>query len=130
MIPKSKQAFSLVEVLVTIAVVAIVTVIAIPALSHVNETARDSSAKRNAQEIASISAAANAAGAYHVIPPFVPNGGIQGSIDLLSVGVLAQQSDILFQYSISETAAKEAEKYLEIRYTGSEFVLAYQANIN
>ncbi len=56
------SAFSLVEMLSVIAVIGIISAIAIPQISRINGSAREATAKRNAQNIASVFASAQAAG--------------------------------------------------------------------
>ncbi len=67
MTPKKRRivlsAFSLVEMLVVIAVIAIVTGIAIPNLAGLSSRANFAKDERHAQDIASLAAAARAAGA-------------------------------------------------------------------
>ena len=57
-----QSAFSLVELLVVIAVIAVIAAIAIPNIAGITQQAAKSSGKRNAQNLASVSSAAVAAG--------------------------------------------------------------------
>ena len=57
-----KAGFSLVEMLVVIAVIGIIAAIAVPNIGRVNDAAKEATYKRNAQNIASVFASAQAAG--------------------------------------------------------------------
>lgn len=59
---KAKGGFSLVEMLVVIAVIGIIAAIAVPNIGRINESAKDAAARRNAQNVASVYASAQAAG--------------------------------------------------------------------
>ena len=57
-----KKAFSLVEMLVVIAVIGIIAAIAVPNIGRINDSAKEATARRNAQNVASVFASAQAAG--------------------------------------------------------------------
>jgi len=58
-----KKGFSLVELLVVIAVIGVIAAIAIPAMTNIFGSSRTAKARRNAQNLASAFSAAQAAGA-------------------------------------------------------------------
>lgn len=57
-----KAGFSLVEMLVVIAVIGIIAAIAVPNIGRINDSAKDATKRRNAQNLASVYASAQAAG--------------------------------------------------------------------
>lgn len=65
---RSPSGFSLLEMLISLAVLGIMTSLALSIFGGASEGAKEQKNKRNAQEIASIAAVANAAGAQFVVP--------------------------------------------------------------
>ena len=65
---RTRQGFSLMELLVTIAILGVLATIGIGAMGGARQGAVDQKDKRNAQEIASVAAIASAAGASFVVP--------------------------------------------------------------
>lgn len=57
-----QKGFSLVEMLVVIAVIGIIAAIAVPNIGRINDSAKEATARRNAQNVASVFASAQAAG--------------------------------------------------------------------
>ncbi len=64
----SASGLSLLELLITICILAVVTNIALMAMGSARQGAEDQKDKRNAQEIANVAAMANAAGASFIVP--------------------------------------------------------------
>jgi len=106
-----KAGFSLVEMLVVIAVIGIIAAIAVPTIGSITAQANKNKAKRNAQNLASVYSAALAAGA-------TISGATDTAIcDLLIVGVTGADAfaGTYFQVpNMSDTERDAAVVYLDI----------------
>lgn len=123
--PHTAKGFSLTELLVVVAILSFLAGIAVPAISRMNESAKESVARRNAQHAATVSAAANADGAYHVFPGDMDPGGVSMSLEVLRQGVVGEYTGIRFFANLSQEQITEASKYLDIAFNGKEYVLVY-----
>ena len=92
---RAVRGFSLVEILLTVAVIGIITAIAIPAIGNINATAAQVTAKDNAQNIVSVFTAGVTAGA----PTFISCTSVREAQDAVGTGDhgAGTQSSTLFQ---------------------------------
>lgn len=119
--PHSESGFSLQELLVVMAIIGVATLIVLPAMTNLTAKAAEVSAKRNAQLLASVAAAAEAAGdpafkalrskpaliAYLTSGSYAPNG------EIAKVGI----------EGLSANEAFEAARYLQ--FSSNRGGLAY-----
>lgn len=116
------QGFGLVELLTVIAILSILTSIGVGALGGARQGAVDQRDKRNAQEIASLAAIANAAGAH-----FLVEGDERATIENLQQGCAPNHGPFkgrTFQLpSLGEPEIVGAMRYLAIRETELQFRL-------
>ena len=110
----SRSAFSLVEMLTVVVVISLVVAIAIPSLSNLNETAGRDKARRNAQTLASVFGAAQAAG----LDFFVPGDEAATIQAVVDGGIVLQEGpfkDLYFGVpNISPADQVQAATYLEM----------------
>lgn len=122
----SKAGFSLVEMLVVIAVIGIIAAIAIPNIGNVNTSAKDATARRNAQSLSSIASAAVAAGYTFEAST------VAGIYDELATGVKPLTGvfkDKQFKVPNLPTAADDKARIVNyLEWDGSNNVLLYKAS--
>ena len=110
------QGFSLLEMLLVIAVIGIISAIGIPALSSMNGMAGDATAKRNAQNLASVFASAIASG----VEWNVPQGTKAGAIAAVQAGTTSPAGENFSVEGLSADAVNAAKPFL--RYEDSKLV--------
>jgi prepilin-type N-terminal cleavage/methylation domain-containing protein len=105
------RGFTLIEIIVTIAVLAVVTSIAVPFISVTLQKSRELAARRNAQAIAGLASSASAAGNREVESA----ASKEDAVDLLVGGVQGegQFSDNTFMVNLKEKDRERTLKYLE-----------------
>jgi len=78
--PSIQKAFSLVEMLVVIAVIGIIAAIAVPNIGRINDSAKEATSRRNAQNVASVFASAQAAGLNFAAASTTPSDIVQAVV--------------------------------------------------
>ncbi len=120
-------AFSLIELLIVVAIIGILTAVSAPLISGLHESANDSRDRSNAQNIATVSAAVAALGVIHVFPESL--GGKEASVRLLREGVTVTSGPFAGQRfmikALTDEEIRQAVQYLEVMSEGGELRLAY-----
>ncbi|MCB1100618.1 MAG: type II secretion system protein [Verrucomicrobiae bacterium] len=115
---KASRGFSLVELLVVIAVIGLIAAIALPSVSKITEKARRASAQKNAQSLCTLHTNAKSAGAGFT------STTRDGILDELVVGVTGTIVESDFKMSsLSEDDKTEALKYCW--YDGDAGIMNY-----
>ena len=122
---KFKHGFSLMEMLVVIAVIGIITSMALAVFGGASQGAEEAKNRRNAQEIASVASSASAAGVDFLVP-----NNEAATINNLSVGKMASEGvfkDRIYKLPpMHDTELQGAMQYLTI--TESELLYDYVKN--
>jgi len=108
---QNKRAFSLVEILVTIAIIAVIAGISVPLIANVMQKSQDTAARRNAQAIAGVASSASAAGSTAITT--APDKAT--AVELLAAGVSGegQFSNNVFIFNLAEDEREKTLKYLD-----------------
>ena len=111
--------FSLIEMLVVIAVIGLIAAIAVPTLGNMTRSADDGRAKRNAQNLAAVSAVAISAGAS------VDFSDVDSAVQDIRDGVMGvgDFSETIFQvHGLSADEVTAAKGHLQIAGGALEYV--------
>jgi prepilin-type N-terminal cleavage/methylation domain-containing protein len=107
----TRRAFSLIEILITITVIAVIAGIAIPIITNVFHRGQDNAARRNAQSIAGVASSATAAGSTAIA--LAPDK--ETAVDLLAAGINGegQFAENVFMVKVPERDREKTLRYLE-----------------
>ena len=113
-----RSGFSLVELLVTIGVIAVVVTIAVQMIGGLSDNANETAAKKNAQNMGSVSANLSALGVAHVIPESL--GGTEATCRLIRHGIEIPDGPMQGTYfsvaGVSDDDIPSVAVYLDISY--------------
>lgn len=113
-----RSGFSLVELLVTIGIIAVVVTIAVQMIGGLSDNADATAAKKNAQNMGSVSASLSALGVAHVIPESL--GGTEATCRLIRHGIEIPDGPMQGTYfsvaGVSDDDIPSVAVYLDISY--------------
>ena len=125
-----RHGFSLVEMLVVIAIIGVVTLISVPLITNFISVGKESVAKRNAQTTVGVSAKLSSIGVAHVLPESL--GGAEATTRLLRRGIRVPDGPMQGQYYgidyISDENIEAAAIFMEILFNHDVLQLGYNPN--
>jgi prepilin-type N-terminal cleavage/methylation domain-containing protein len=120
-----KRAFSLTELLVTIAIVGALTAAVIPVISNLHESSTKAKHLANAKNIERMSAALASLGVAHVIPDSM--GGVEATARLFREGVVVPEGPMAGESfrlnALSDEDISELGNFLRVQYDMQELRL-------
>ena len=130
---RRSKGFSLTEMLVVVAVIGIITSIAIQAIGNLSDTARETVARGNAQQLDTLSGTLSGLGVAHVIPDSL--GGVEATCRLLKEGIVLSEGPMSGSFygmpSLPEKRIPAASEYLKVAYEQSYVLrMRYRGNAN
>ncbi len=119
----------MVEILLTVVVIAVLALIGLPTISTLREKAKRAATIQNAKNISQMSQSLAALGVAHVIPDSM--GGVSATARLLREGITVTEGPMAGErFTLSGMTDSEIEDvadYLYIQYNETELQLVYLA---
>lgn len=124
---RNKLAFSLVEMLIVVAIIGVISAVALPIVSMVRESSNEAKNLANAKNIERMSGALASLGVAHVIPDSL--GGVEATARLLREGVIVPDGPMAGETfsvpGLGDEDIRELSEFLQIHYDMSELRLVF-----
>ena len=113
-------AFSLTEVLVVVSVIGVITALVIPGIGDFSDGAKETTARRNAQNLGRMSSNLATVGMEHVIPESL--GGVEASCRLIKHGIVVDEGPLKDAYfampALGDDQIPLCAEYLVVTFHG------------
>ena len=128
--PSTKNGFTLLELIVIIAIIGLMVMATIPTVSRINDSSNRAKNMANANHLVKLSTALASLGVAHVIPDSM--GGVEATARLIRAGVTVQNGpmagEVFRMAGLRDEDIAALNNYLEVQYGSRELSLVLKEN--